>query len=300
MDIKKVKEKIYQSGIYILFILFSLIIPLTLLVPFRSNPYKIIVYYFLGRYLILNYFANEIRYVIREKFYYYVKNVYGYQTIGNTNVVENEKTLMIYHPHGVFSIGCIMSLLLNKQFDSFRLLVNNFFMYIPIISELLKILGTTTNIEYNMKKGKNIAISGGGFDEMILSHPKTNIISSNDLNKKKIIAKAMMYHYKLQPVYVFGETDVFDTSKTYVDRRLSFASYGLPLLLFNPIFRKVPLLVAYGEAYDLPKLDEITYDDINKQQNIYINKVEQLYNKYLPEWKMIRNDGEYEDVLKIM
>lgn len=119
--------------------------------------------------------------------------------------------MFAFHPHGIFSLG----LFLNNHLEVFGINAyvcgSRLIAMTPIMGLLLKMSGMITvnadSLKNVMKKGNNIELLPGGFEEATLSTSKENRIFIKE--RKGFIKYAMRYGYKVYPSFVFGENKMY-------------------------------------------------------------------------------------------
>jgi len=131
----------------------------------------------------------------------------------------------------------------------------------------------------------------GGTSEPLDCHPNTNIVH---LKKRKGFVKlALKNGSPLVPVFVFGETDIFDQVKnpegsflrTCQNKLLKII--GLPPFILTRVFpNPVPVTTVVGAPISVEKIDEPTREDIDSLHAKYVDALSELYysnrDKYAP------------------
>jgi 2-acylglycerol O-acyltransferase 2 len=127
-----------------------------------------------------------------------------------------------------------------------------------------------------MKEGRTIVLMPGGFEEAALTSRGAD--EAIYINKRRgFIKYAMKYGYKIYPVYVFGENNLYHTIEAFQSIRLKIASLNIPGVLFwgqrfapwLPLRESLKIVVGQGIS---PQADEL--EASHKQ---YIQAISRLY-----------------------
>lgn len=208
-----------------------------------------------------------------------------------TLIIEEElkesNCLFSFHPHGVLGFGFTLSASQNKiLYDSVycgsRAMIN-----MPISGIFARWIGVhgvnNTNFKELMQKGKNISFVPGGFEEAsITNYGKDRIFIKE---RKGFLKYALEYGYRVYPVYTFNENKLFYTVNGFEKIGHLLNKFKLPGIIFYSKYLIFPnynidLTTVIGKPIDLPKILKPTTEDVDKYHKLYINSLEELYNKY--------------------
>lgn len=209
--------------------------------------------------------------------------------------IDLNGSLFPSHPHGIIA-NVVSSSILNGNIclDKAITFGTRFVRFLPLGGLFARLIGIegvdNSNFKKRMKEGKNILFIPGGFECATLTdHTKDKVYIKK---RKGFIKYALMFGYKVYPVYNFGENRLYYTFKKWkiVEQiGLILNRFKLPgiifvgKLLFFPR-DDVDVCTVVGKGIKLPKIEKPTEEDIDKYHAIYINKLEELFNKYKDEF----------------
>eukprot|EP01084_Bolivina_argentea_P161674 281435_1 len=211
--------------------------------------------------------------------------------INDENKPDAIPTLMCVHPHGIFCQTWALLFCAEQTVETTFMFANALYIS-PFFRLLCRFSGIPSSCDkvtmsHIMKAKKNCAIIPGGFHDASLHSHKIDRIY---LKKRKgFIKYAIKYGYSLTPVFGFGEKDTFYNIPGFLKLRLWLNNYGIPGILpigrwFCPVIPKNKRLHIVVDTPLLPpKLNEnetITNEMINKHHEMYVKKLENLYDKY--------------------
>jgi hypothetical protein len=92
--------------------------------------------------------------------------------------LKNEKCILAFHPHGIYSIGLIGNI--NLRLKNINILASRIVLLVPFLGLTLKWWNSLPVspkhfIQY-LKEGKNIAMVPGGYEEATLTDRNKNIV----------------------------------------------------------------------------------------------------------------------------
>ena len=152
------------------------------------------------------------------------------------------KSLMAVVPHGILSLGFVF-LATSTELDSSNVkwLVTDALIQLPFIRDFCAWIDAwevnKTRMTEFMKKGENVALLPGGFQEATLYLRDRHRAYAR--NRKGFIKYALQYGYAVIPVYVFGE------------ERLEYEQIVCQLLCEELIYISVEVDVDIGEHLDI-------------------------------------------------
>lgn len=289
----------------LLHILFKILFYLIFYIPL----YKIsnIFNYILLLYLLLSYLNfNEyygIYYNIRENKSNYFNRIgnyfskyWGCKLIKTKNI--NKQCILALHPHGLLPYCTLINIV--TEINSFSLLypklsnrvlvVASALFYIPILRDILLSYGlidaSRSNFERWLLKGHTVCVYVGGAHEALYANPYNDIL---DLKRKTGFMKlAMKHNIPIVPCYTFNEVNHH--------KQISF-----PTLLKYPLLSRLRQFIHNSTGLCLPMITSwipspqtqvvtvvgkpLYYSknkSIEKNMEIYICELKELYNKYSP------------------
>lgn len=236
---------------------------------------------------------------IRERldiYYNFIKNFEAVKYFKSFTIILEEeldesKLLLPSVPHGIITLT--MSLAILNGHPCLRkcsILGSRFLVWLPfsgLLSRIIGISGVNHNnfIKY-MEQGKNIFFIPGGFEcGTVTDWSRDRAFLSI---RKGFIKYALMYGYKIHPIYNFGENKLFYTFKKYtILEKWGFIlnKIKIPLVIaFGKFFifpyDQVDLCCVIGKGIQLPKISKPSREDIEKYHCLYLSKLQELFNKY--------------------
>jgi hypothetical protein len=170
-------------------------------------------------------------------------------------------------PHGIFCSGWTVNMIMHKDFEGkdYKFLVSSQLMKVPIISDIMKFFGGDSVDKESMikimKKGQNLALMPGGFEESTIFQNGKHRLFIKD--RKGFIKYALQYNYKIYPAYTFGEEQCFFSFPYLLPLRLLINKLKLPSVLFlskNLLFPndECEILTVFGRAIEMPHIETPT------------------------------------------
>jgi len=209
--------------------------------------------------------------------------------------LQPEKSMLCYHPHGILCCGfswcgCHHPEFAENRHGDIIWLVAESLTQLPFFKAVVKWMGNIQsaakpNMIRLMKAQKNIAIIPGGFQDATIMKKGSHRIW---LRKRMgFIKYALVYGYRLHPIYVFGESDTFFSVQRLLNFRLWLNNFGLPGVLFwgewwIPIFPKssARIVTVIGKALHLPRIPEPSDEDVQKYHGRYVAALEELFETH--------------------
>mmetsp|Transcript_19033 Transcript_19033/g.24830 ORF Transcript_19033/g.24830 Transcript_19033/m.24830 type:complete len:311 (-) Transcript_19033:264-1196(-) len=223
---------------------------------------------------------------------YYNKCTLG----GNMKDIKDEKSMLCYHPHGVLSVGYSWNGCHSRELrDKCIFLVVDVLLKAPVFGWMLGWCGNiegagAQNMTRLMKKGDNIALIPGGFEEA--TYYAQGIERAYIKNRKGFIKYALKYGYRIHPVYTFGECDCYWNWTQFMNIRIKLNKYKIPSVVFwgNNFIPLLPksnceLHTFVGDGIQFPKVnnDDITEKLVNEYHAKYVSGLVELFNKHKAE-----------------
>lgn len=201
------------------------------------------------------------------------------------------QTLYAVHPHGAFCLG--WSTLFHSNFmDNVRFCFSPTLYASPLFRLWCRMTGKPGKADkasmiYYMKRGENLALPPGGFEEATLTCLTRDRVF---IQKRAGFVKLCLTHgYTIVPVYCFGEKGTFWNVQGGWKLRLALNGMGIPTILiwglrFLPFLpKRVNLLVVAGDPIECPKIDAPTRDDVMLWHAKYKASLLALFEKYKEE-----------------
>ena len=216
------------------------------------------------------------------------------QIVTNNNINPPTKPyLIITHPHGIISISSLLHFILSD--DAFpeldyRFVTISFNFLVPIVRDILMLLGVADaryeTINGLLARNISVGIVIGGAREALDARPLTNdLILSKRIG---FIQLALKHGASIIPVFTFGENDLYEPLYPNKPGSLvrSFQLYfkkiaGFFVPLTTSILpRRKPIHTVIGKPIKVNKIDNPTLNDILQLHNVYINRLQILYDDY--------------------
>ncbi|KAF4322681.1 hypothetical protein BBO99_00003829 [Phytophthora kernoviae] len=206
-------------------------------------------------------------------------------------VQPNDRAMFAFHPHGILSNGFAINGAHNMAFsqaDCRWLVAENLFWF-PILREVLNWMDFSSvaksTFQRIMSKGQNISLIPGGFEEATLYRRGKHRVYI----KKRFgfIKMALQYGYKVHPVYTFGEEYAYHAFPWALQFRLKLNEFKLPGVVFFGQMKccylpqsDVDLITVFGMPLVLPHIENPTRDDVQKYHALYVQALQNLFDKY--------------------
>ena len=218
----------------------------------------------------------------------YVHNYFKSYTVIFEEEVQETKSLVCIHPHGI--IGLSMGSLLLSKFSFIRKIKvcgTRFVRYLPVSGIIARWIGIEgvnhENFKTFMEEGKNIIFIPGGFECATITNDKQD--KTFILNRKGFIKYALRYGYVIHPVYNFGENKLFYTINGFEKLGLILNKIKFPGCFFYGRYGFLPrndidICTVIGKAIKLPTIANPTEEDIEKYHQVYLDELTSLYQRY--------------------
>lgn len=194
------------------------------------------------------------------------------------------------HPHGAFCMGWA-ALFCSDVMHTVRFVFAPALYASPFFRIFSRAVGRPgsagkADLIMYMKKGENIAIPPGGFEEATLSSTKHDRVYI----KKRVgfIKLALIHGYDVVPVYVFGENRTYFNVQGNWKMRLKMNSFNLPGIVvwglsFMPLMPKRDkdgLYIVAGAPLKLPKIENPTREEVKLWHDKYIAALVKVYEDH--------------------
>jgi hypothetical protein len=200
---------------------------------------------------------------------------------------KNTNSLFAFHPHGVMAVGVTQVMAYSDFFYNTHLCVSRALTNIPVSGLYARIMGVegvdNKTFQRIMKTGENISFLPGGFEEATLTKNDEERVFVKI--RKGFIKYALEYGYSIYPCYTFGENNLFKTFTPFEKFRLMLNKIKIPGVFFISKYLWLPnndvdLFTVIGKPVCLPKIEEPTIEDIDHYHAVYINELNELFNKH--------------------
>ena len=226
----------------------------------------------------------------------------------NLGRIKHEKTLFMFHPHGVLSVGFTINGCWNPHFNKLGaakdldtpkssgiifMIAQNLREWPTPFKVLCDLSGrlesaTKGNIQKFMKAGRNLAIIPGGFEDATLhAYGKDRTMLSQ---RKGLVKYALQHGYALTPIWSFGESETYYTFTGMLKGRLALNKYSIPAALFfgwplMPLFprRDARVLSFVGAPLQLPEIAEPSGAQVDEWHAKYIQALRDVYEAHKAE-----------------
>ncbi|KAL4472268.1 hypothetical protein ABPG72_011629 [Tetrahymena utriculariae] len=243
------------------------------------------------------YFAKRSETFIRFIKWLYFPSIFEDWTFVQEEPIQEKNSMIAFHPHCIFNIAFIWNNHINYQITP---LASRIIYNVPFTGIFIRWLGISTvdaqNMKNKMKKGQNIGLLPGGFEEATLTSTQENRVYIK--NRKGFIKYALQYGYTVYPSYGFGENKCYYTIEKFLSFRLLLNKLKLVGAYFISKYGWIPhhnfgIHTVVGKGIKLPQIVNPTQQDVNKYHEIYLEQLIELFNKYKKEY----NQGD--QILKI-
>jgi hypothetical protein len=208
------------------------------------------------------------------------------------SVLSDSKSLFCFSPHGVIGISFMMEAVMNEYIYCSSVCSSRGIIYTPFTGIFAQWFGfeSVDNIRFenDMKKGKNISLVPGGFEEATLTDYNSEKIFIKE--RKGFIKYALKYGYKVHPIYCFNENRLFYTITSFEALRLFLNKFKIPAViaigakyLLFPNY-DVNRVTVFSSGIQLPMIKNPTNSEVNHYHQLYIDELKYIYNKYKAEF----------------
>lgn len=237
-------------------------------------------FFFEGR---IDTWYNFIKYLQVQK---YFKSF----TIISEDEVHKENTILPFSPHGIVANACSSAVCSGwEPLDNFKVLASRLVIYIPLSGFFARLLGIqgvdSKNFLGNMKNRRNILFIPGGYECATYTNDNYDQVFIKE--RKGFIKYALMFGYRVHPVYSFGENRLYYMIKNYYLRKIGLFlnKFKLPGVFFFGrylIFPRIDIDVCacIGKAIQFPKIENPSQDDIDSYHKLYVQKLKELFDRY--------------------
>ncbi|CAM9481934.1 unnamed protein product [Chrysoparadoxa australica] len=187
---------------------------------------------------------------------------------------KGEKTLCLYHPHGVMCWGFLMNGGIREEFEPARGLCATPLFHAPLMRWFLMEwtgCGGPVNKEFvtrQFKEGRLFGYYPGGFEEATISKQGTDRVYI--MNRKGWVKYALQYGYKVVPIYTFGEDSLYYNCQLFLKARLMLNKFSFPGVMpfgafWNPLVpRRGRINTVFGKQLQFPQIDQPTTAQVDE------------------------------------
>lgn len=213
--------------------------------------------------------------------------------------------LMGYHPHGILSFGCQLSLGTDavgwsEKFPHLtpRVCTLNLNLTMPFLREIIGRLGAIpadqAAIKACLKPGNAVVLVVGGSAEALDTKPGEYVLTL--ARRKGFFRLALQHGVDLVPVFGFGENDLFEVcSPSSILRVLQLKmykilSFSMPIFYGRGVFTynmgmlpfRRPLTAVVGKPIRCEQVANPTQEQIDELKEKYISALRQLHQEWAP------------------
>lgn len=227
---------------------------------------------------------------------------------GHLSEIATERTLFMFHPHGILACGFTINGCWNRHFNGIAakkdldtprssgtvfIIARNLREWAPLFKILCDLSGrlesaTKGTIQKLMARGRNLAIIPGGFEDATLTcFDKHRTMLSP---RKGLIKYALQHGYAVTPVYSFGENSSYVTFTPLLKQRLALNKQSIPGVLFFgwwlvPLFPRLDseILTYVGPPLQMPTIAEPTSAQIDEWHAKYVTALVDLFDAHKAE-----------------
>lgn len=217
-------------------------------------------------------------------------------------------------PHGIISHGLSANVLFGtpdelRFIGDYRVAMNTLMVLIPFWRELMLRSGAIAVSKKAMgaclENGRSVFVVPGGAREALLSKPGFKYL---DVKQRKGFVKLALRHgVDLVPVYSFGESEMYELWVDAGDQSKYGALYAFQQILKKflgttfPLFKgrcgtwlpfRKPLVTVFGKPIEIPHIPDPTTEQVKHWNSVYATKLEELYQKYKPQYDELVKEAE--------
>ena len=217
------------------------------------------------------------------------QNYFKSYTIISEEEISTENTMLPFSPHGILANSASSAVCSGwASLDNFKILVSRVVIYIPLSGFFARLIGVqgvdSPNFTQNMKNKKNILFIPGGYECATYTNDEIDQVFIKD--RKGFVKYALMFGYKVHPVYNFGENKLYYMLKNYYLRKIGLFlnKFKLPGVFFIGKYLIFPrtdidICTAIGKGIQFPKIDNPSKKDIEEYHDLYVKKLVELFDK---------------------
>jgi len=245
--------------------------------------------------ILQNFIPSRVKYYFDFVSFFETHRYYKSFTCICEEEIQTENCLLPSHPHGIIANVVSASILNGFSFlKKVEIFGTRFIRFIPVGGLFARMIGIegvdNKNFKKRMNQRKNILFIPGGFEcATITDDTKDKVYIKK---RKGFIKYALMFGYKVHPIYNFGENKLYYTFKKwkFIEKiGLFLNNFKLPGIVFIGKYLIFPrddidVCTVIGKGIQFPKIENPNKDQIDKYHSIYINSLEELYDRYKNEF----------------
>ena len=199
--------------------------------------------------------------------------------------------LLCYHPHGILCCGWSVNGAISPELypSEISYLGANALFTLPFISDMLSWYGTgpatKANMLEKMKKGDNLALLPGGFQEATLFRHGAHRVYIK--KRAGFVKYALMHGYCLQPTYSFGEEMTYYALSCLQERLMCLNKWNIPTVVFFGVWwlpfmpwAGAEMHTVVGKPLRLPRIVATTKKQVAEWHGKYVDALKALFNRH--------------------
>lgn len=291
------RKRILSLGSYVIFLLSFISCPVGVYyLLYGNNIIRILLIVILFYQYFLCKKWNFLIKLIRFFHPTYYFNTYGSivdrKNDTDTPIINDEKSLFCFHPHGIIGISFLTEAVMTDFINKSSVCSSRGVIYTPFLGLWVQWFGneSVNNSRFleDMKKGKNISLVPGGFEEATLTNYNADRLFIKE--RKGFIKYSLEYGYKVHPVFCFNENRLYRTLNIFEDLRLFLNKFKIPGVLciggafgFLPSYN-INRVTVYSSGIQFPLIKNPSKEEVNHYHSLYIKELEYIYHKYKNEF----------------
>ncbi|XP_072034716.1 2-acylglycerol O-acyltransferase 2-A-like [Amphiura filiformis] len=220
----------------------------------------------------------------------------------------NQNYIIAYHPHGIMVMGAFIhfgteATGFSKLFPGIKtsLLILRGWFYFPFLRDYVMLAGicdsSKDSIDYLLSKsgvGNAVCLAIGGAREALDTEPGKHRVLLN--RRKGFIKKAMEHGVSVIPVYSFGESDVYDSTRNVPGSKMrklqdfimKFTGFAPAMFHGRGIFNYTMGIIPYrrhintvvGKPIPVVKNPNPTRTEVEDMHSIYVDALKALFDEH--------------------
>ncbi|XP_072033299.1 2-acylglycerol O-acyltransferase 2-A-like [Amphiura filiformis] len=244
----------------------------------------------------------------RWRIWEHMRNYFPIELHKTADLDPNQNYIIAFHPHGILAVGAFIhfgteATGFSKLFPGIKpsLLILRGWFFFPFIRDYVMLAGicdsSKDSVDYLLSKngvGNAACLVIGGAREALDMEPGKHRVLLN--RRKGFIRKAMEHGASLVPVYSFGESDVYDSTRTVPGSKirklqeflLKCIGFTVPICHGRGIFNYTMGIIPYrrhintvvGKPIPVGKNPNPTRTEVEDLHSIYVNALKALFDEH--------------------
>eukprot|EP01084_Bolivina_argentea_P315397 546416_1 len=224
-----------------------------------------------------------------------------------SNMIDpTKKYIIAFHPHGIMGVSFLLHFLLSTDAFpglNYRIVTISFNFWMPIFREILLFLGlanaSRTTINALLSQNISVGIVIGGAAEAMNARPGTNDLTLS--TRIGFVQAAIESGADIIPVFTFGENDLYQPIisnkpdsilnkwQLWLKKKIGFI---IPLVIghWGVLPQRRPMHTVIGKVIKVEKITNPTLEDILLVHKVYIERLQDLYDRYKHLYPQRKNE----------